>query len=166
MSTVLSIAGPRITFTHQCVPIVFPTMTIGFLIGPLSLDILLFSLTMKKFFLSMRDIRAPPWVTRFMQDGVWAFLLPLLIALVNIACMMFLHSAYSSVAFSWSIAIPGFAGYRLILHLRKCAPQDRSLSETGGDIEFDTIAITNGTSESETVVMHSEYVSRSPPIGP
>ena len=31
MSTVLSIAGPRITFTHQCVPIVFPTMVIGFL---------------------------------------------------------------------------------------------------------------------------------------
>ena len=46
-------------------------------IGPLSLDILLFSLTMKKFFLSMRDIRAPLWVTQFMQDGVWAFLLPL-----------------------------------------------------------------------------------------
>ncbi|THH12827.1 hypothetical protein EW146_g7330 [Bondarzewia mesenterica] len=137
-------------FTHQCVPLAFPTTVVGFLMAPLALDALLFALTMIKFHQSLHEGWArAPWISQFMQDGVWAFALPLLVTLFNVLCMMLADSTFSSVAFMWSIAIPGSVGYRLVIHLRKFAPvDDHPYSETVDEIEFDTIALTNMTDDS------------------
>ncbi|TFK57572.1 hypothetical protein OE88DRAFT_149368 [Heliocybe sulcata] len=114
----ISLSQPQIQYGTHCVAIEFPISAIGFGVVPLIFDTTLFALTMAKFYKTIKE----GWgresvVARFMQDGIWAYALPFLIITINTSCMAFLNSALSSVAYSWLIAIPAFAGYRLILNM-------------------------------------------------
>ncbi|EPQ61023.1 hypothetical protein GLOTRDRAFT_135595 [Gloeophyllum trabeum ATCC 11539] len=114
----LSLSQPDIKYGTHCVVIEFPLSAIGFGAVPLIFDTTLFALTMAKFYKSIKE----GWgresvIARFMQDGIWAYALPFLVICINTGCMAFLNSALSSVAFAWLIAIPPFAGYRLILNM-------------------------------------------------
>ncbi|KAI0063175.1 Las1-domain-containing protein [Artomyces pyxidatus] len=91
---------------------------------PLSVEVPLFMLTMVKFRQSLREgWFGSPIVSNFMRDGLWAFTLPLLSVVANILCVPLLVPVLASVAYPWQIAVSGFVGYRLVLHLRKVQQQ-------------------------------------------
>ncbi|KAJ8481096.1 hypothetical protein ONZ45_g15425 [Pleurotus djamor] len=73
---------------------------------------------MVKFYKALRDgWGRQPVISRFMSDGIWVFALPFVILTLNTLCMALLKGAMASVAYSWVIAIPPFAGARLILSM-------------------------------------------------
>ncbi|KAI0047682.1 hypothetical protein FA95DRAFT_1558887 [Auriscalpium vulgare] len=144
MSLILRVVSDGVRFNPQCVVTRFPVIVSVFFVLPIVMEALLFFLTMKKFRRSFRDgwVRArAPWIQQFMSDGIWAFVLPLVSAIVNLICMATLNSALSSVAFTWQIAIPAYAGYNLIIHLRKVAPVEATRYELDTGIYLDTIAM-------------------------
>ncbi|KAL0950699.1 hypothetical protein HGRIS_007476 [Hohenbuehelia grisea] len=118
MTTLFGLAIPQIEYGPHCVVTAFPSVAIGFLLAPILFESLLFSLTMAKFYRSVKDGWGRETVlARFIQDGIWAFLLPFVFLTVNTCCMALLKGAISSVAYSWLLAIPPFAGYRLVLNM-------------------------------------------------
>jgi len=78
-----------------------------------------------------------------MKDGIWAFALPFVILVINTCCMTLLDSALSSIFSTWVIAIPGFAGYRLILNMSHLLKSSR-LGETTTTGVVDTVPLTYG----------------------
>jgi len=142
MSVLFTMKANEIEYGPQCVVVSFPRAAIGFLLPAMLLDTLLFVLTMIKFYQSLRDGWGQvPVISRFMTDGIWAFALPFVILTVNACCMTLLDDAHSSIAFSWIIAIPGFAGYRLILNMSHLLKTPRSNEHTTG-LEVDTVPMT------------------------
>ncbi|KZT23807.1 hypothetical protein NEOLEDRAFT_516964 [Neolentinus lepideus HHB14362 ss-1] len=132
LTLLLSLSQPDIKYGAHCVAIEFPLSAVGFGLVPLLFDTTLFALTMKKFYMTIKE----GWgresvVARFMQDGIWAYALPFLIITINTGLLASLNSALSSVAYSWLIAIPPFAGYRLILNMSHLlrAPRGRANPE-------------------------------------
>jgi hypothetical protein len=139
MTVLLSLKADGIRYGPQCVIIHFPPAAVGFFLPPILLDTLLFLLTMAKFYQSLRDGWGQvPVITRFMTDGIWAFALPFLILVVNTFCITLLDGALTSVACSWVIAIPGFAGYRLILNMSHLLRSPHPGEYTTG-LEVDTL---------------------------
>ncbi|KAF9464926.1 hypothetical protein BDZ94DRAFT_1255572 [Collybia nuda] len=119
MAVMFSLEMPKVQFGLQCVTTQFPiNFAIPYFLLPVVVEFIFFVLTMMKFYRAIHDGWArQPLVFRFLQDGIWAFALPLVILTINIICTAALSGPFSSIAFSWTIAIPGFAGCRLILNM-------------------------------------------------
>ncbi|KAF8058613.1 hypothetical protein FPV67DRAFT_510089 [Lyophyllum atratum] len=116
---VFAIAMPKIEYGLNCLVTSFPAgFTVLFFVAPMAMDFLLFVLTMVKFYQAIREgWGREPVIYRFLKDGIWAFALPFTIVTINISCMAFLPGPLSSIGYSWVIAIPAFAGCRLILNM-------------------------------------------------
>ncbi|TFK76735.1 hypothetical protein BDN72DRAFT_6614 [Pluteus cervinus] len=132
MTVILGLSIPRIGYGIQCVALSFPYMVAVFFFTPIIFESVLFILTMVKFYEAARDGWGRESVlSRFLQDGLWAFALPFSVLIVNAGCTMFLPGPKSSIAYPWMIAVPGFAGCRLILnlsHLLKTTPPQHGLT--------------------------------------
>lgn len=116
---VFAFAMPKIEYGLNCLVTDFPLgFTVLFFVFPMVVDCILFMLTMIKFYHAIREgWGREPVIYRFLKDGIWAFALPFTIVTINILCMGFLSGPLSSIAYSWVIAIPAFAGCRLILNM-------------------------------------------------
>ncbi|KAF9465146.1 hypothetical protein BDZ94DRAFT_1320487 [Collybia nuda] len=119
ITVMLSIALPELQYELHCLVTYFPPeFAIPSLLLPVIVEFILFILTMVKFYAAIRDGWArQPLIFRFLQDGIWAFGLPLVIMTINTVCIAALPGPFSSIAYSWILAIPGFAGCRLILNM-------------------------------------------------
>jgi len=108
-----------IVASSECMVQSFPVVgVVGYYMLPLLFDLVCFVLTMIKFYQSSREGWCEGHImSRFMQDGIWVFALPFVALLSNILCMALFQNFLSTVAFAWLIAIPGFAGPRLILNM-------------------------------------------------
>ncbi|KAF5374704.1 hypothetical protein D9615_008967 [Tricholomella constricta] len=147
MCVVFVFAMPKIEYGLNCLVTYFPPeFAAAFFLPPMGMDSILFALTMVKFYQAIREgWGREPVIYRFLQDGIWAFALPfclflLLLCLelrefmtryaaivtVNFMCMAFLPGPVSSIAYSWVIAIPAFAGCRLILNMSHLLKSRRS----------------------------------------
>ncbi|KAF4572572.1 hypothetical protein EYR36_007080 [Pleurotus pulmonarius] len=100
-------------------------------IPPILYESLLFVLTMIKFYQALREgWGRQPVISRFMSHGIWAFGAPFVILTVNTLCMALLKGAIASVAYSWIIAVPPFAGARLILSMSHLFSRQPSVGQT------------------------------------
>lgn len=142
MSVLFTLKADEIQYGPHCVIIYFPVAAVGFFLSAMLLDTLLFVLTMAKFYQSLRDGWGQvPVISQFMTDGIWAFALPFIILIINACCMTLLNDALASIAYSWVIAIPGFAGYRLILNMSHLLKSSRPHECTTG-VAVDTVPLT------------------------
>ncbi|KAF8656396.1 hypothetical protein AX16_002581 [Volvariella volvacea WC 439] len=139
MIVVFSFAFPGITYGIHCVTLTFPVLAIGFFITPVLFELLLFVLTMKKFYDAVRDgWGREPVMSRFLKDGIWAFALPFGVLMLNVFCLVLLPGARSSIVYSWLIAIPGFAACRLILNMSHLLKANRTVQTQSTHPVFDT----------------------------
>ncbi|KDQ30428.1 hypothetical protein PLEOSDRAFT_155108 [Pleurotus ostreatus PC15] len=131
MTVFFGISLSSMDYGVHCVITGFPITATGFLIPPILYESLLFVLTMVKFYQALRDgWGRQPVISRFMSHGIWAFGAPFVILTVNTLCMALLKGAIASVAYSWIIAIPPFAGARLILSMSHLFSRQPSMRRT------------------------------------
>ncbi|GLB37993.1 hypothetical protein LshimejAT787_0410440 [Lyophyllum shimeji] len=125
---VFAFSMPKIEYGLNCLVTEFPGgYAVLFFVLPMVVDCILFVLTMIKFYQAIREgWGREPVIYRFLKDGIWAFALPFTIVTINVLCMGFLPGPLSSIAYSWVIAIPAFAGCRLILNMRHLLRSRRS----------------------------------------
>ncbi|KAF4605571.1 hypothetical protein EYR40_004357 [Pleurotus pulmonarius] len=131
MTVFFGISLRSMDYGIHCVITGFPITATGFLIPPILYESLLFVLTMIKFYQALREgWGRQPVISRFMSHGIWAFGAPFVILTVNTLCMALLKGAIASVAYSWIIAVPPFAGARLILSMSHLFSQQPSVGQT------------------------------------
>lgn len=131
MTVFFGISLSSMDYGVHCVITGFPITATGFLIPPILYESLLFVLTVVKFYQALRDgWGRQPVISRFMSHGIWAFGAPFVILTVNTLCMALLKGAIASVAYSWIIAIPPFAGARLILSMSHLFSRQPSMRRT------------------------------------
>ncbi|RDB29047.1 hypothetical protein Hypma_015149 [Hypsizygus marmoreus] len=162
--TIFAIAMPGIKFGIYCVITSFPATATGFFIIPVLFEFLLFVMTMAKFYRAVRDgWGQEDFISRFLRDGIWAFALPFTILTANTFCLALLDSAISSVAFSWAIAIPGFASCRLILNMDHLLRTQRvSLPRTSEQEVMDTVFLTNDIVTADLITYELREPGRTP----
>lgn len=158
MAVLFAIAMPELQFGVHCVVIGFPQISAGFFVAPIFFEFTLFVLTMIKFYYAVREGWGREHIlTRFLKDGIWAFALPFATLTLNTCCMALLPGAMSSVIYSWAIAVPGFAGCRLILnmsHLLEINRSSRARSCTDGEV-MDTLVLANDVITGLTADTHT-----------
>ncbi|KAF9458736.1 hypothetical protein BDZ94DRAFT_1269926 [Collybia nuda] len=143
MTLLFALSMPGILYGSHCVITSFPGIASGFLVSPILFELLLFVMTMIKFYNTVREGWGEEHVlSRFLKDGVWAFALPFIMLIVNTFCMTFLSGALASVAYSWAIAIPGFAGCRLILNMSHLLERNETFPRSSA--VADTLIFTDG----------------------
>ncbi|KAL4268416.1 DUF6533 domain-containing protein [Pleurotus pulmonarius] len=131
MTVFFGISLRSMDYGIHCVITGFPITATGFLIPPILYESLLFVLTMIKFYQALREgWGRQPVISRFMSHGIWAFGAPFVILTVNTLCMALLKGAIASVAYSWIIAVPPFAGARLILSMSHLFSRQPSVGQT------------------------------------
>lgn len=125
---VFAFSVSKIEYGVDCLVTNFPGgYAVLFFLLPMAVDCILFVLTMIKFYQAIREgWGREPVIYRFLKDGIWAFALPFTIVTINVLCMGFLPGPLSSIAYSWVIAIPAFAGCRLILNMSHLLRSRRS----------------------------------------
>ncbi|KDQ54840.1 hypothetical protein JAAARDRAFT_37953 [Jaapia argillacea MUCL 33604] len=153
VSTVLIFGTSTIQYGPFCQPFNYPRSTIAFGAPPVMLDTILFGLTMRKFYQYIREgWGSRPIISKFMTDGIWAFVLAFVVVVVNTVFLTFVGGILSSVVYPWYLAIPSFIGYRLILNIIYLFnPPQLTINDafdiTSNSIHLDTFAIV-GTSPS------------------
>lgn len=160
MSSLFVLGISQLQFGIHCVITAFPGKGAGFFATPIIFEFALFVLTMIKFYEAVRD----GWgqeniVTRFVKDGIWAFALPFTFLLINTLCLALIKGALSSVAYSWVIAVPGFAGCHLILNMSHLLQTRRSyIPRTSDHTIMDTFILTSDaiTADLDTYELHDQ----------
>ncbi|EIM83297.1 uncharacterized protein STEHIDRAFT_148865 [Stereum hirsutum FP-91666 SS1] len=140
------------------------TQRYGFgLFAQLAYDCILFSLSIYKFHTSLRPVwRNAPLVTKFMQQGIWAFALPTIAIIVNIACSIAYDGRYAPYALPWLNAMVGFSGYRLILHTHQMLMS----APINAPVELDSLSIPDFYPSCPTASSHECPTSYSHDIDP
>jgi len=127
-----------------------PRAIIAYAVSICLFEALLFFMTLWKVTLGMRHRWRNIHVLRvLLRDGLWAFALVFVVILANALVISLVKNELSAVCLPWLLTSTSFAGYRLLLNLRKIGhePSTQDLDEDHSAIEFTTFAILTGNSE-------------------
>ncbi|KAA1478232.1 hypothetical protein DENSPDRAFT_661922 [Dentipellis sp. KUC8613] len=141
LCVVLARITPRITYNQTCFVTGIPFLFTAYWITSLVFETLLFSLTVHKFVLAVRDgWGRRPVMRRFVTDGTWAFTLIFLTMLVNALLYALVHTPLAGICFTWLLSVLSFAGSRLLLNPRRfLAPPPDFDSAAGIEVELDVL---------------------------
>ncbi|KAI0289253.1 hypothetical protein BC826DRAFT_1032537 [Russula brevipes] len=112
-------AVPGARFDTNCVVVHSPPGLIFFAVAFVSFETALFSLTLIKFLIALRNgWGRTPVLHLLVRDGTWAFILIFVTLCVNAGFYLGEgDSAIAAIAFPWLLSIESFAGARIVLNL-------------------------------------------------
>ncbi|KAJ7798105.1 hypothetical protein B0H13DRAFT_1674162, partial [Mycena leptocephala] len=128
----LSLSGIVFDDANWCIVTQFPKSFIFYGASAVLFQTVLFTLTIHRFVRAMRTGWGKvPLLRLIVRDGMWAYLLAVLIVIGDVSMYALKNHSYSGLLYGWMITAFAFSGYRILLNLGASLRHDTPTNITG-----------------------------------
>ncbi|KAL1943890.1 hypothetical protein VTO73DRAFT_3708 [Trametes versicolor] len=145
-------AADHLQFDEQCLISSAPRIMILVWLSPVAFDAFMFALTMLKFRQSRREGLRRPILNTMVRDGTWAFILTLVVMVLNAVIYTVFSETLSGIFYFWATSVLSFIGSHVLLNLRQIALEPRLSWDYGSDSTTICLDDIDFTASDETVV--------------
>ncbi|OBZ78428.1 hypothetical protein A0H81_02392 [Grifola frondosa] len=137
------IASSRLLYDEQCFVSSAPTIFIAAWVAPAIFDTVLCILILMKFGESWREgLGKSPILNIIVRDGIWAYLLVLIMMVLNCLTYTVVRHTLSGTLYFWTLSILSFVGSHVLLNLRQIGsdgPPFWATESSFSDIQFEEV---------------------------
>ncbi|KAI0635291.1 hypothetical protein C8Q77DRAFT_1255173 [Trametes polyzona] len=134
-------AAKGLRFDEQCLISSSPRIMLLVWLSPIVFEAGLFMLTMAKFRESRREgLGRRPLLEAIVRDGTWAFVLALVVMVLNAVVYTVFEESFSGIFYFWAVSILSCIGSHLLLNLRRITDEPSLPSDALSAICFDDVS--------------------------